>query len=238
MISAEPKLAPWSGARGDDRHNDNHVRSVNMEPGAITYDLIEDRPVEKIVTASPILDLGYSARGPTLSRRRGGTRVQITSTARCRIYSSGWCRVLSSGTQRRSKNICRPWERNSAKMFRRSLKSAAVQCGVRYAAGNRRSHSLTVTLRREGLAERRPPRRTTRASFPHRAISRTKARAHLSVFMMSPVQRGVDASFVQIRRGICRMARVNFSSMINEPEQSIPTHPTAALSPSRRFSAV
>jgi hypothetical protein len=49
------------------------------EQGAITYDLIEDRPGEKIVTRIADLDLGYSGSWIyTFTKETAGTRVQIT----------------------------------------------------------------------------------------------------------------------------------------------------------------
>lgn len=59
---------------------DNQVRFREYgEQGAITYDLIEDRPGEKIVTRIADLDLGYAGSWTyTFTREAAGTRVQIT----------------------------------------------------------------------------------------------------------------------------------------------------------------
>ena len=59
---------------------DNHVRfREHGEQGAITYDLIEDRPGEKIVTRIADLDLGYSGTWTyTFTKEAVGTRVKIT----------------------------------------------------------------------------------------------------------------------------------------------------------------
>ena len=61
---------------------DNQVRfREHGEQGAITYDLIEDRPGEKIVTRIADLDLGYSGAWTyTFTKEAEGTRVQITET--------------------------------------------------------------------------------------------------------------------------------------------------------------
>jgi uncharacterized membrane protein len=59
---------------------DNQVRfREHGEQGAITYDLIEDRPGEKIVTRIADLDLGYSGAWTyNFTKEAAGTRVQIT----------------------------------------------------------------------------------------------------------------------------------------------------------------
>lgn len=59
---------------------DNHVRfREHGEQGAITYDLIEDRPGERIMTRIADLDLGYSGTWTyTFTTEAAGTRVQIT----------------------------------------------------------------------------------------------------------------------------------------------------------------
>ena len=59
---------------------DSQVRfREHGEQGAITYDLIEDRPGEKIVTRIADLDLGYSGTWTyTFTKDAAGTRVQIT----------------------------------------------------------------------------------------------------------------------------------------------------------------
>lgn len=59
---------------------DNQVRfREHGEQGAITYDLIEDRPGEKIVTRIADLDLGYSGTWTySFTKEAAGTRVQIT----------------------------------------------------------------------------------------------------------------------------------------------------------------
>jgi hypothetical protein len=61
---------------------DNHIRfREHGEQGAITYDLIEDRPGEKIVTRIADLDLGYSGAWTyTFTKEAEGSRVQITET--------------------------------------------------------------------------------------------------------------------------------------------------------------
>ena len=59
---------------------DNQVRfREHGEQGAITYDLVEDHPGERIVTRIADLDLGYSGTWTyTFTNEAGGTRVQIT----------------------------------------------------------------------------------------------------------------------------------------------------------------
>ena len=59
---------------------DNQVRfREHGEQGPITYDLIEDRPGEKMVTRIVDLDLGYSGAWTyTFTKEAAGTRVQIT----------------------------------------------------------------------------------------------------------------------------------------------------------------
>lgn len=59
---------------------DNYVRfREHGEQGAITYDLIEDRPGEKIVTRIADQDLGYSGAWTyDFTKDAAGTRVQIT----------------------------------------------------------------------------------------------------------------------------------------------------------------
>jgi hypothetical protein len=59
---------------------DNHVQFREQgEQGPITYDLIEDRPGEKMVTRIADLDLGYSGSWTyTFTKDPAGTRVQIT----------------------------------------------------------------------------------------------------------------------------------------------------------------
>lgn len=59
---------------------DHQVRfREHGEQGAITYDLIEDRPGEKIVTRIADLDLGYSGTWTySFTKEAAGTRVQIT----------------------------------------------------------------------------------------------------------------------------------------------------------------
>jgi uncharacterized membrane protein len=59
---------------------DNQLRfREHGEQGAITYDLIEDRPGEKIVTRIADPDLGYSGSWTyTFTKEAAGTRVQIT----------------------------------------------------------------------------------------------------------------------------------------------------------------
>ena len=59
---------------------DNHVRfREHGKHDTITYDLVEDRPGEKIVTRIADLDLGYSGAWTyTFTQDAGGTRVQIT----------------------------------------------------------------------------------------------------------------------------------------------------------------
>jgi hypothetical protein len=61
---------------------DNHVRfREHGEQGGITYDLIEDRPGEKIVTRIADLDLGYSGAWTyTFTKEVESTRVQITES--------------------------------------------------------------------------------------------------------------------------------------------------------------
>lgn len=59
---------------------DNQVRfREHGEQGAITYDLIEDRPGEKIVTRIADQDLGYAGTWTySFTKEAAGTRVQIT----------------------------------------------------------------------------------------------------------------------------------------------------------------
>ena len=59
---------------------DNHVRfREHGEQGAITYDLVDDRPGEKIVTRIADQDLGYSGTWTyTFTKEAAGTRIQIT----------------------------------------------------------------------------------------------------------------------------------------------------------------
>lgn len=59
---------------------DNQVRfREHGTQGTITYDLIEDRPGEKIVTRIADLDLGYSGSWTYIfTKEAEGTRVQIT----------------------------------------------------------------------------------------------------------------------------------------------------------------
>lgn len=59
---------------------DNQVRfREHGEQGATTYDLIEDRPGDRIVTRIADRDLGYSGTWTyTFSKEAAGTRVQIT----------------------------------------------------------------------------------------------------------------------------------------------------------------
>ena len=59
---------------------DNHIRFREYgEHGPITYDLVEDRPGEKIVTRIADVDLGYSGAWTyTFTKEAAGTRVQIT----------------------------------------------------------------------------------------------------------------------------------------------------------------
>jgi uncharacterized membrane protein len=59
---------------------DNHVRfREHGEQGAITYDLVEDRPGERIVTRIADQDLGYSGVWTyTFTKEAAGARVQIT----------------------------------------------------------------------------------------------------------------------------------------------------------------
>ena len=60
--------------------NDNHVRFREQgKQGAVTYDLVEDQPNEKMVTRIADLDLGYSGTWTyTFESEGGGTRLQIT----------------------------------------------------------------------------------------------------------------------------------------------------------------
>ena len=60
----------------------NQVRfREHGEQGAITYDLIEDRPGERIVTRIADLDLGYSGTWTyTFTKEAEGSRVQITES--------------------------------------------------------------------------------------------------------------------------------------------------------------
>ena len=59
---------------------DNHVQfREHAKHGAVTYDLIEDQPGEKMVTRIADLNLGYSGSWTfTLTKEAADTRVQIT----------------------------------------------------------------------------------------------------------------------------------------------------------------
>lgn len=59
---------------------DDHVRfREHGKQGAVTYDLIEDRPNEKIVTRIADQDLGYSGSWTyTFQSEANGTRLEIT----------------------------------------------------------------------------------------------------------------------------------------------------------------
>jgi hypothetical protein len=59
---------------------DDHVRfREHGKQGAVTYDLIEDRPNEKIVTRIADQDLGYSGAWTyTFQSEADGTRLEIT----------------------------------------------------------------------------------------------------------------------------------------------------------------
>lgn len=59
---------------------DNHVRFREYaKHGAVTYDLVEDQPGERIVTRIADQNLGYSGSWTyTFTKETAGTRVQIT----------------------------------------------------------------------------------------------------------------------------------------------------------------
>jgi uncharacterized membrane protein len=59
---------------------DNHVRfREHAKRGAVTYDLAEDQPGQRIVTRIADLNLGYSGTWTyTFNKEAAGTRVQIT----------------------------------------------------------------------------------------------------------------------------------------------------------------
>lgn len=59
---------------------DHHIQfREHGKHGAITYDLVEDRPGEKMVTSIADLTLGYSGTWTyTFTKETDGTRVQIT----------------------------------------------------------------------------------------------------------------------------------------------------------------
>jgi uncharacterized membrane protein len=59
---------------------DDHVRfREHGKRGAVTYDLVEDRPNEKIVTRIADQNLGYSGAWTyTFQSETGGTRLEIT----------------------------------------------------------------------------------------------------------------------------------------------------------------
>jgi hypothetical protein len=61
---------------------DDYVRfREHGKQGAVTYDLIEDRPNERIVTRIADQDLGYSGAWTyTFQSEAGGTRLEITET--------------------------------------------------------------------------------------------------------------------------------------------------------------
>jgi hypothetical protein len=61
---------------------DNHVRFREYaKHGAVTYDLVEDQPGERMVTRIADLNLGYAGRWTyTFTKEAAGTRVQITET--------------------------------------------------------------------------------------------------------------------------------------------------------------
>jgi uncharacterized membrane protein len=60
--------------------SDDHARFREQgKQGAVTYDLVEDRPNEKIVTRIADEDLGYSGSWTyTFQSEAGGTRLEIT----------------------------------------------------------------------------------------------------------------------------------------------------------------
>jgi uncharacterized membrane protein len=60
--------------------DDNHVRfREHGKQGAVTYDLVEDRPNEKIVTSIADQDLGYSGTWTyTFQNTPDGSRLEIT----------------------------------------------------------------------------------------------------------------------------------------------------------------
>jgi len=60
--------------------DDNHIRfREHGKHGAVTYDLVEDRPNEKIVTCIVDKDLGYSGTWTyVFTDEPDGTRVEIT----------------------------------------------------------------------------------------------------------------------------------------------------------------
>jgi Polyketide cyclase / dehydrase and lipid transport len=59
---------------------DSHVRfREHGKQGAVTYDLVEEQPVERMVTRIADLNLGYSGTWTyTFTKEPVGTRVQIT----------------------------------------------------------------------------------------------------------------------------------------------------------------
>ena len=59
---------------------DNHIRFREYaKHGAVTYDLIEDQPGERMVTRIADVNLGYSGSWTyTFTKEAAGTRVQIT----------------------------------------------------------------------------------------------------------------------------------------------------------------
>jgi hypothetical protein len=59
---------------------DNHVRFREYaKHGAVTYDLVEDQPGERMVTRIADVNLGYSGSWTyTFTKEAAGTRVQIT----------------------------------------------------------------------------------------------------------------------------------------------------------------
>lgn len=61
---------------------DSRVRFREFgKQGAVTYDLVEDRPNEKIITRIADQDLGYSGTWTyTFQSEGGGTRLEITET--------------------------------------------------------------------------------------------------------------------------------------------------------------
>jgi uncharacterized protein YndB with AHSA1/START domain len=62
------------------RAGDNRVRfREHGKQGAVTYDVVEDQPPEKIVTRIADQDLGYSGTWTyTFQDENGGTRLEIT----------------------------------------------------------------------------------------------------------------------------------------------------------------
>jgi len=102
---------------------DNHVRFREYaKHGAVTYDLVEDQPGERMVTRIADLNLGYSGSWTyTLTKTPTVPGSKSRRRARFQMCSSGSCRVSFSGKAARSRNTLSRSERNSVKPLPPSL---------------------------------------------------------------------------------------------------------------------